>query len=49
MVGLIIVIFVASIISILWVSGIDNHIKYKKEHPNHKDSGWLDWDKKQDQ
>jgi hypothetical protein len=36
-------------ISILWVRGIDNVIKYKKENPDYKETdGWLDWDIKSD-
>ena len=34
------------LISISWVKGIDNSIKYEKENPNaDPDAGWLNWDK----
>ena len=49
MVGLIITLSISAIISIVWVIGIDNHMKHKKKNPDHQDDGWLDWDKKQDQ
>ena len=33
------------LISYLWVRGIDNVIKHKKEHPEWDEKqGWLDWD-----
>ena len=36
---------VTTIISILWVCGIDKQIQYKKENPDTNESeGWLDWD-----
>ena len=35
------------LISISWVKGIDNSIKYEKENPDaDPDAGWLDWDLK---
>lgn len=34
------------LISISWVKGIDNSIKYGKENPDaDPDAGWLNWDK----
>ena len=38
---------VTTIISWLWVRGIDNQMKYQKQNPDHNPSeGWLDWDNK---
>jgi len=36
----------ATIISSLWVRGIDRAIQYEQEHPDaDPDAGWLNWDK----
>ena len=36
---------ITAILSWLWVSGIDNQMKYQKDNPNYNPSeGWLDWD-----
>lgn len=36
---------VTVLISVLWARGIDNQMKYQKEHPEYDpNEGWLDWD-----
>ena len=36
---------IASLISIIWVRGVDKEIQYRKENPDYKPGeGWLDWD-----
>ena len=43
MVGLIITLIVAVPISIIWANAVDKHAKFKKENPDYKETGWLDW------
>ena len=45
MVGIIISLILATIISIAWVRGIDN---MKKKHPDYKGNDFLNWDKDED-
>jgi hypothetical protein len=44
-VGIVISVIFASIISILWVRGIDN---MKKNYPDYKGEDFLNWDKDED-
>ena len=49
MVELIITLIITIPIAIIWVRGIDNFEKYKRENPDFDpNQGWLDWDKKQE-
>ena len=44
-IAIIISFILATIISLLWVRGIDRAIQYEQEHPDaDKNAGWLDWD-----
>jgi hypothetical protein len=44
-IALTITFIVTAVISWLWVRGIDNQMKYKKQNPNYNpNEGWLDWD-----
>lgn len=44
-VAIIISFILATIVSSLWVRGIDRAIQYEQEHPDaNKNAGWLDWD-----
>ena len=45
MVGIIISLILATIISIAWVRGIDN---MKKKHPDYKGEDFLNWGKDED-
>ena len=45
MVGIIISLILATIISIAWVRGIDN---MKKKHPDYKGEDFLNWEKDED-
>ena len=42
---IIIQVIIVTIVSLLWVRGIDRAIQYEQDHPDaDKNAGWLDWD-----
>jgi hypothetical protein len=45
MVELIITLIVTVPIAWLWANAIDKHTQFKKQNPDYKETGWLDWDK----
>ena len=48
MVAIVITLVVSSIISVMWVIGIDNAEEYRKKNPTYKGHEFLNWDEEND-